>query len=100
MAPSNRSADNLSVISSSMLAVYHRIMAQTYNDELLDDASSALANILHRCSFTPDASTIMMDSDESRESVLGLLKYLVSLRASQRSLLTAATAICHFGEPF
>jgi hypothetical protein len=75
-------------------------MAQTYDDELLDDASSALANILRRYSFTPDASTIMMDSDESRESILGLLKYLVSPRASRRSLLTAATAICHFGEPF
>jgi hypothetical protein len=100
MAPSNSSADNLSVISSSTLGVYHRIMSQTYDDELLDDASSALANILRRYSFTPDARTIMMDSDQSRESVIGLLKYLLSPRASRRSLLTAAVAICHFGELF
>jgi hypothetical protein len=60
-------------------------MTQTYDDNLLDDGSSALKAILQ---VTPKAG-----EKASAQSMMSLVAYMFTPAASRRSAMTAARAI-------
>jgi hypothetical protein len=76
---------NTSEIRSQHITAYHSIMSQTYDDNLLDDGSSALKAILQ---VTPDTRDKALAS-----SMMELVAYLFTPAASRRSAMTAARAI-------
>jgi hypothetical protein len=69
-------------IQTYHLIAYHSIMTQTYDDNLLDDGSSALKAILQ---FTP-----VVGEKASAQSMMELVAYLFTPAASRRSAMTAA----------
>jgi hypothetical protein len=76
---------NVSEIQIYHVTAYHSIMSQTYDDNLLDDGSSALKAILQ---VTPDVG-----EKASAQSMMDLVAYLFTPAASRRSAMTAARAI-------
>jgi hypothetical protein len=76
---------NVSEIQTHHITAYHSIMSQTYDDNLLDDGSSALKAILQ---VTPDVG-----KKASAQSMMELVAYLFTPAASRRSAVTAARAI-------
>jgi hypothetical protein len=72
-------------IQSHHITAYHSIMSQTYDDNLLDDGSSALKAILQ---VTPDVG-----EKASTQSMMDLVAYLFTPVASRRSTMTAVRAI-------
>jgi hypothetical protein len=81
---------NDSEIETHHVTAYHSIMSQTYDDNLLDDGSSALKAILQ---VTPGVGEKAIAS-----SMMELVAYLFTPAASRRSAMTAARAI-HDYEP-
>jgi hypothetical protein len=76
---------NVSRIQMPHITAYHSIMSQTYDDNLLDDGSSALKGILQA---TPDVG-----EKASAQSMMELVAYLFTPAASRRSAMTATRAI-------
>jgi hypothetical protein len=80
-----RAYGNTSEIHLHHITAYHSIMSQTYDDNLLDDGSSALKAILQ---VTPEVG-----EKASAQSMMELVAYLFTPVASRRSAMTAARAI-------
>jgi hypothetical protein len=80
-----RAYGNTSKIQPHHITSYHSIMSQTYDDNLLDDGSSALKAILQ---VTP-----YVGQKTSAQSMMELVAYLFTPAASRRSAMTAARAI-------
>jgi hypothetical protein len=80
-----RAYRNVSGIHIHHITAYHTIMSQTYDDNLLDDGSSALKAILQ---VTPGKG-----DKASTQSMMDLVAYLFTPAASRRSAMTAARAI-------
>jgi hypothetical protein len=80
--------DDPKKISPSNILAYYSILSSTYDDEMLDDASSALSKILDNVS-----SSLGLTLARDRNQMVELLEYLLSPRASRRSVVTAANAI-------
>jgi hypothetical protein len=80
-----RAYGNTSEIQTHHITAYHNIMSQTYDDNLLDDGSSALKAILQ---VTPDVG-----EEGSAKLMIELVAYLFTPAASRRSAMTAARAI-------
>ena len=72
-------------IQAHHVMAYHSIMSQTYDDNLLDDGSTALKAILQ---VTPKVG-----EKASAQSMMELVAYLFTPAASRRSALTAVNAI-------
>jgi hypothetical protein len=85
---SDRASNDTKTVSVWNIAAYNNIMSRTYDDALLDDASSSLRNILNNVDHATDPM--------HKSAIVGLLEYLLSPRASLRSPLTAATAIADY----
>jgi hypothetical protein len=86
-----RAYGNTSKFQSHHITAYHSIMSQTYDDNLLDDGSSALKAILQ---VTPDVG-----EKASAQSMMELVAYLFTPAASRRSAMTAARAIHDYKLP-
>jgi hypothetical protein len=67
------------------ITAYHSIMSRTYDDNLLDDGSSALKAILQVAPTVGEKA--------SAHSMMELVAYLFTPAASRRSTMTAARAI-------
>jgi hypothetical protein len=80
-----RAYGNTSKIQSQHITAYHSIMSQTYDDNLLDDGSSALKAILQ--------ATPGVGEKASAQSMMELVAYMFTPAASRRSAMTAARAI-------
>jgi hypothetical protein len=80
-----RAYGNTSEIQFHHITAYHSIMTQTYDDNLLDDGSSALKGILQ---VTPDVG-----EKASAQSMMELVGYMFTPAASRRSAMTAARVI-------
>jgi hypothetical protein len=80
-----RAYGNTSEIQTHDITAYHSIMTQTYDDNLLNDGSSALKAILQ---LTPEVG-----EKGSAKSMIELVAYLFTPAASRRSAMTAARAI-------
>jgi hypothetical protein len=76
-------------ISSSSIHAYHAILSETYDDEMVDDASSALQGILSSNVATRTFNTHM----KYKEKINDLLRHLLSPRASRRSFHTASAVM-------
>jgi hypothetical protein len=76
---------NVSKIQTHHITAYHSIMTQTYDDNLLDDGSSALKAILQVTPYVGEKA--------SAQSMMELVAYLFTPAASRRSAMTAARAI-------
>jgi hypothetical protein len=76
---------DLSEVENHHIKAYHNIMSQTYDDNLLDDGSSALKAILQ---VTP-----VVGEKASSQSMMDLVAYLFTPAASRRSAMTAARAV-------
>jgi hypothetical protein len=80
-----REYEKVEKIQSHHVTAYHSIMSQTYDDNLLDDSSSALQAILQ---VTPDVG-----EKSSAQSMMELVAYLFTPAASRRSAMTASRVI-------
>jgi hypothetical protein len=100
--------DNNTEITHGIIEAYKGIMCKTFDDDLLDDGTSALGGIFTRWEkekleakeprADPDQAVNMetQRANTSQYSMLDLLEYLLSPTASRRSALTAAKIICDY----
>jgi hypothetical protein len=85
LADTSHTTEDLSKLSRVNALVYASILTRTYDDALIDIASSALGETL-KC-------IVRWQSTKHTESMRQLLCFLLSPRASHRSVITAAGAI-------
>jgi hypothetical protein len=83
-----QSYTDVSAIQRHHIIAYHNIMAQTYDDCLLDDGTSTLKAMMESIPYSGKRI--------STASMLNLLDYLFSPTASRRSVATATFAIIHY----
>jgi hypothetical protein len=79
---------DVSKIQTYHISAYHTIMTQTYDDNLLDDGSSALKAFLQ--------ATPREETKASAQSMMELVAYMLTPAASRRSAMTATRAIHDF----
>jgi hypothetical protein len=75
-------------LSAFNVRAYHSILIRTYDDTLIDEATSALQAVA-----LPSYSYTAHVWDPESNSILELLIYLLSPRASRRSILTTVEAV-------